>query len=82
MYSRKKKKKKKKKKKTKKQTKRPLFFQYKLSYKNEAGTNHHGILSISQTDALNFFLGVHLHGGSQSNFNFFNVKPQISQRNR
>ena len=34
-------------------------------------------------DALKFFLCVHLHGGgSQPNFNFFNVNPQIFQRNR
>ena len=34
-------------------------------------------------DALKFFLGVRLHGGgSQPNFNFFNINPQIFQRNR
>ena len=33
-------------------------------------------------DALKFFLGVHLHRGSQSNFNFFNVNTQIFQRNQ
>ena len=31
-------------------------------------------------DALKSFLGVRLHGGSQPNFNFFNVNPQIFQR--
>ena len=35
-----------------------------------------------QFDALKFFLGVRLHGGSQPNSNFFNVNPQIFQRNR
>ena len=33
-------------------------------------------------DALNFFLGVRLHEGSLPNFTFFNVNPQIFQRNR
>ena len=33
-------------------------------------------------DFLKFFLGVHLHGGSQPNFNFFNTNSQILQRNR
>ena len=37
MYSRKKKKK----------TKHFYLFQYKLSYRNETGTNHHGLLSTS-----------------------------------
>ena len=35
-----------------------------------------------QFDALKCFLVVRLHGGSQSDFNFFNAKPQIFQRNR
>ena len=35
---------------------------------------------LLQFDALRFFLGVRLHGGSQPNFNFFNVNPQIFQR--
>ena len=43
MYSRSKKKKKKKEKKKK----HPKLFQYKLSYRNETGTNHHGLLSTS-----------------------------------
>ena len=38
--------------------------------------------SLLQFDALKYFLGVHLYGGSQPNFNFFNVNPQIFQRNR
>ena len=39
---------------------------------------------LLQFDALKFFLGVRLHvvGGSQPNFNFFNVNHQIFQRNR
>ena len=37
---------------------------------------------LLQFDALKFFLGVRLHGGSPPNFNFFNVNPQIFQRNR
>ena len=32
---------------------------------------------LLQFDALNFILGVHLHGESERNFNFFNVKLQI-----
>ena len=44
MYSRSKKKKKKKK---KKKTKHPYLLQYKLSYRNETGTNHHGLLPTS-----------------------------------
>ena len=34
-------------KKKKKKTKHPYLFQYKLSYRNEIGTYHHGLLSIS-----------------------------------
>ena len=37
---------------------------------------------LLQFHALKFFLGVRLRGRSQSNFNFFNVNPQIFQRNR
>ena len=39
---------------------------------------------LLQLDALKFFLGICLHGwgGSQPKFNFFNVNPQIFQRNR
>ena len=32
---------------------------------------------LLQFDALKFFFGVRLHGGSLPNFNFFNVKPQV-----
>ena len=32
---------------------------------------------LLQFDAIKFFLGVHLHGGSQPNINFFNVNLQI-----
>ena len=31
----------------KKKTKHPYLFQYKLSYRKETGTNHHGLLSTS-----------------------------------
>ena len=37
---------------------------------------------LLQFDALKLFLGVCLHTVSQPNFNFFNVNPQIFQRNR
>ena len=37
---------------------------------------------LLQFDAFKFFLGVSLHGRPLPNFNFFNVNPQISQRNR
>ena len=37
---------------------------------------------LLQFDALKCFLGVHLHGRFLDNFNFFNVSPQIFQRNR
>ena len=36
---------------------------------------------LFQFDALKFFLGVYLHGGSLPNFNFFNVNPQFFQQN-
>ena len=34
---------------------------------------------LLQFDALKFFLGVHLHGGSLPNFYIFNVNTQIFQ---
>ena len=37
---------------------------------------------LLQFDALKFFLRVHLSGESLLNFSFFNVNPQIFQRNR
>ena len=37
---------------------------------------------LLQFDALIFFFGVRLHGGSLPNFNFFNVNPQFFQLNR
>ena len=37
---------------------------------------------LLQFDVLKFFLGARLHGRSLSNFNFFNEKPHIFQRNR
>ena len=36
---------------------------------------------LLQFDALKYFLGVHLHGRSLPDFNFFNVNPLIFQRN-
>ena len=33
--------------KSKEKMKHPYLFQYKLSYKNETGTNHHGLVSTS-----------------------------------
>ena len=35
---------------------------------------------LLQFDALKFFSGVHLLGGSLLNFNFFNINPQIFKR--
>ena len=49
----------KKKKEKQKKMKHPYLFLYKLSYRNETGSNHHGLL---QFDALKFFLEVRLHG--------------------
>ena len=37
---------------------------------------------VFQFDAKKFFLVDCLHGGFQTNFNFFNINPQIFQRNR
>ena len=37
---------------------------------------------LLQFDALKFFFGLRLHERSLPNFNFFNVNPQIFQRNR
>ena len=34
-------------KKKRKKKKHPYLFQYKLSYRNETGSNHHGLLSTS-----------------------------------
>ena len=33
--------------KKKRKKEHPYLFQYKLSYRNETGTNHHGLLSTS-----------------------------------
>ena len=59
--------------------KHPYLFKYKLSYRNEFGTNHHGLLPTS-FDALKFFLEVRLHEGSLPNFNF-STKLQSSPLN-
>ena len=41
------------------------------------------VYCLLQFDVLKFFLGVRLHGGrGRPNFNFFNVNPQMFQRNR
>ena len=40
------------------------------------------IMDYCLLTALKFFLRVRPYGGSQPNFNFFNVNPQIFQRNR
>ena len=37
---------------------------------------------LLQFDALKLFLTVRLYGGTQPNFNFFSVNPQIFQQNR
>ena len=37
---------------------------------------------LFQFEALKFFFGLRLLGGSLPNFNFFNVNPQFFQRNR
>ena len=64
-----------------KRTKHTYLFQYKLSYTIETCTNHHGLMS-TPVWCFKIFLVVRLHGGSLPNFNFFNVNPQIFQRNR
>ena len=38
--------------------------------------------ALLQFDAIQFFLGARLHGGSLSNFNFFNLNTQIRLQNR
>ena len=58
----------------KKKNKNFYLFQHKLSYRNETGTNHLGLMSISVW-SLKFSFGVRLHGGSLANFNFFQCKP-------
>ena len=35
------------------------------------------MMDLLQFDALKFFSWVRLHGGSQPNFNFFNVTPKF-----
>ena len=54
--------------------KKNYLFQYKLSCRNKTGNNHH--------NALKFFFGVRLYGGSRPNFNFFNVNANFFQQNR
>ena len=57
------------------------LFECKLSYRNETGNNHHGLLSTSVW-CFKIFLRGASTWGSLPNFNFFNVNPQIFQRNR
>ena len=57
-----------------------LFISLQFIVQKWNGTNHHGFL-CSSIWCFKFFLGVRLHGGSHPNFNFFNVNPQIFQRN-
>ena len=64
-----------------KKKKHSYLFEYKLSYRNETKTNQHRSLSTS-VGCFKIFLGMRLHGGSLPNFSFFNVNPQIFQRNR
>ena len=70
----------KKKRKKKKETKTPMYFNrnHRTEMKLVPIIMDYWLL---QFDALKFFLWVRLHGGSQPNFNFFNVNPQIFQRN-
>ena len=69
---------------SKKKMNRSYLFQYKLSYRNETGANNHGLLFTS-ISCFNIFLsGASTCGGGESlpNFIFFNINPQIFQRNR
>ena len=50
-------------------------------YRNETGTNYHGLLP-TLVWCFKLFLRGASSCGSQPNFNFFNVIPQIFQRNR
>ena len=57
---------------------------FNTSYRNREMKREPIILDycLLQFDALNFFLGVRLHGGgSLPNFSLFNVNPQIFQLN-
>ena len=65
----------------KEKTKLLYLFQYQSPYRNETGTNHNGLLSTSIW-CFRICLRNPSTWGSAPNFNFFNVKPQIWQRNR
>ena len=65
----------------KKKKKHPYLFQYKLSYRNGTGTNHHGLL-LTSVWCFKIFLRGQFTWGSLPNFNFFSVNPQIFQRSR
>ena len=61
--------------------KSPIYF--KTNYRTEIKLVQNSMdYCLLQFDALKFFLGVHLHGGSLSNFHFFNRNLQNFQRNR
>ena len=66
---------------SKKKTNHPYFFNinYRTEMKLVPIIMDYCLLEF---DVLNFFLGVHLHGGFQPNFSLFNVNPQIFQQNR
>ena len=57
----------------------PIYFNHRREIKFELIITDYCLL---KTDAMRCFLAVRLHGGSLSNFNFFNVNPQIFQRKR
>ena len=65
-----------------KKTKTTLLFQYKLSYRIETGTNHHGLLSTLVWCFKFFLTGASTWGGLYLTliFFFFIVNPQIFQR--
>ena len=66
---------------TSKKKKKPIYFN--LNYRTEMKLVPIIVdKCLLQFDALKFLLGVCLHGEFQLNFNFFNVNPQIFQRNR
>ena len=71
-----------KKQKTTKKKDTPLFISLKTFVQKWYWYQSSWIIVYFKFDALKFFLGVRLHGGSQPNFNFLNVNPQIFLRNR
>ena len=60
----------------KKKKNTPVYF--KTNYRREIKLAPINMdYSLLQFHDLKFVLGVHLHGGFVTNFNFFNIKPQI-----